>query len=258
LTALTALRAWTHHRDRMPEQRAALLSAAWRAGERNVRELARLADVSRQTVYDDLRALGIEPTHRDSEVGLPQYVPLSHDQVAGLADQITAAIAPALLCMEPDPMAKVAQELAHMLTAISIVLDRDRVPSHEDDGRADWLFTIACSANRVRRAAHAQWASETDDAELVQFTASQAEVGARIGDAALVEEATLTLRLANGATTQVAITTVGHDDVEPTRWTSKDGALALPPVDGVRHLEITALLTSLSEVITEAVYPQLR
>src|ERR1700742_4414723 len=85
LAALSALRTWTRQRDRLPEQRIALMAAAWHAGERNVRELARIADVNRSTAYDDLARAGIDPkADRHSAVGLPQYVPLTSELVADL------------------------------------------------------------------------------------------------------------------------------------------------------------------------------
>lgn len=65
LNALIALRSWTRRRE--PGRRAGLVAEAWRAGERDVRELARIADVSRQTVRDDLRSQGIDPRDDQAE-----------------------------------------------------------------------------------------------------------------------------------------------------------------------------------------------
>jgi AcrR family transcriptional regulator len=60
-----ALRGWAVRRDRLPQERADLVAEAWRSGLRNVAELARDADVSRDTVYADLRSRGIDPAgHR--------------------------------------------------------------------------------------------------------------------------------------------------------------------------------------------------
>lgn len=63
--ALEDLRYWATRRDRLAADRADLMAAAWRAGVRNVAELARTADVSRDTAYSDLRSMGIDP--RDPE-----------------------------------------------------------------------------------------------------------------------------------------------------------------------------------------------
>jgi hypothetical protein len=55
--ALAALRAWaSNQRPARPN----LVAAAWRAGARNVAELARAADVSRDTIYADLAGQGID------------------------------------------------------------------------------------------------------------------------------------------------------------------------------------------------------
>jgi hypothetical protein len=67
LRALQELGAWPIHRDRLTAERVALMGTAWRAGNRNVAELARTADVSRDVVYTDLRALGIDPADPDQK-----------------------------------------------------------------------------------------------------------------------------------------------------------------------------------------------
>lgn len=59
--ALQELAEWPLLRDEMPLLRAARMAAAWRAGHRNLALLARTADVSRNTAYDDLRSVGIDP-----------------------------------------------------------------------------------------------------------------------------------------------------------------------------------------------------
>ncbi|MFD4196679.1 aminotransferase-like domain-containing protein [Amycolatopsis thermoflava] len=258
MAALTALRAWARQRDQMPEQRAVLLSAAWRAGERNVRELARIADVSRQTVYDDLRAQGIDPrADRGAAVAPPRYAPLNYRQVADLAERMATVLGPAMLASDPEPLADAAWMAHKAIYAIAQVLN----PELPAGDRTDWLDTITDCANRIRRAAHRRWASEaTDDTEIAQFTENAAITGAELGEAALVADATLTVLLPDGTgKVQVAMTTAGLRDAEPEgwmKWTS-DSPLPLAPIDRVRHLEIHSLLTSLSEVITQALDPDL-
>ncbi|GAA5185630.1 hypothetical protein GCM10023322_30050 [Rugosimonospora acidiphila] len=56
---LAALRRWA------ATDRSTLVAAAWRAGNRNVSELARTAGVGRDAIYADLRAKGIDPTSRE-------------------------------------------------------------------------------------------------------------------------------------------------------------------------------------------------
>ncbi|MFJ9521827.1 hypothetical protein ACIRPK_26685 [Kitasatospora sp. NPDC101801] len=60
--ALTELRTWS-----APGRRAALIAAAWDAGETNVSALSEAARVSRPTVYADLRSQGIDPDHRPAK-----------------------------------------------------------------------------------------------------------------------------------------------------------------------------------------------
>jgi hypothetical protein len=69
--ALTDLREWA---ESQPTARQRLVAAAWRAGVRNVAELARAAGVSRDTVYDDLRRENIDHTKRSA---MPTLVKLS-------------------------------------------------------------------------------------------------------------------------------------------------------------------------------------
>ncbi|MFD6243366.1 hypothetical protein ACFWFV_28370 [Streptomyces diastaticus] len=61
--AVAALRDWAAIAT--PARRAALIAAAWRAGETRVAALAEAAGVTRQTVYTDLRAEGIDPDDRE-------------------------------------------------------------------------------------------------------------------------------------------------------------------------------------------------
>ncbi|MFC7331487.1 hypothetical protein [Marinactinospora rubrisoli] len=52
---------WARRRDALAADRAELLRYAWLTGDRNIRALAQAADVSRETVYADLRSMGIDP-----------------------------------------------------------------------------------------------------------------------------------------------------------------------------------------------------
>lgn len=257
LAALTALRSWARQRDQMPEQRAVLLATAWRAGERNVRELARIADVSRQTVYDDLRGQEIDATDRTSEIGQARYASLAYEQVYDLAEHMRSVLLPSMIGTNPEPLAIAAWMTAKALGTIAELLN----PNSTDD-RAAALDSIASSADSIRRAVHRQWAAETDPAELARFTENAEITNAEV-DIALCSggDTTIAVVLPDGMTTlQVRTSTAGHRDPDPngwTRWTS-DALPPLAPVDGFRHLEIQSLLTGLRALITQAMHPDLR
>lgn len=65
-TALERLAGWPARRDQLADDRADLVRDAWLSGVRNVTELHRVADVSRDTIYADLRRRGIDPTDRSA------------------------------------------------------------------------------------------------------------------------------------------------------------------------------------------------
>lgn len=255
LSALTALRAWTRQRDRMPEQRAVLLGGAWRAGERNIRELARIADVSRQTVYDDLRAQGIDPREdRDAAITPPRYAPLTHEQVADLAEHMQTVLLPSMLASRPEPLA-VAAWMAHKaMHRIARLLN----PAAPDLDRPAELEAVVDCADAIRHATHQQWAAESTDADLARRTFDAALTICDVQ--AIADKAVLTMTLPDGMSrVQVTISTAGHRDAQPDGWTqwATDSPLPLAPVDGLRHLEISSLLAQLGELITQALHPEL-
>jgi DNA-binding phage protein len=57
---LTALRDWATQRRKLEEDRPRLVAAAWMVGARSVAELARASGLSRDTIYSDLQASGID------------------------------------------------------------------------------------------------------------------------------------------------------------------------------------------------------
>lgn len=69
--ALELLAAWPARRDQLRNDRAALVADAWRAGVHNVAQLSRVADVSRDTIYADLRSQSIDPIERSAPMPLP-------------------------------------------------------------------------------------------------------------------------------------------------------------------------------------------
>lgn len=64
-----ALNEWGARHEALEGRRRPLVAAAWRAGERNISALATLARVTRDTIYADLRATGIDPKVRDDREG---------------------------------------------------------------------------------------------------------------------------------------------------------------------------------------------
>jgi hypothetical protein len=262
LNALSALRAWTRQRVRMPEQRARLLVAAWRAGERNVRELARIADVSRQTIYDDLRSQGIDPREdRGAAVAPPRYTPLTYEQVDDLAEHMATVLGPAMLAAQPEPLASAAWWAAKAIRHIANLL-KPQPPADADQrgSRADSFDTISDCAARIRRAVHTQWAAETNRAELARVTELATQTRVELGESLPVETATVTVLLPDGmAKVPVTLTTAWRNEIEPDgfwQWIA-DAPLPLGRLTGTLHLEINALLTNLSELITQALHPEL-
>ncbi|GAA3702308.1 hypothetical protein GCM10022224_080120 [Nonomuraea antimicrobica] len=104
-----ALRALANWAASQKQVRPRLTAAAWRAGEHNIRALARAAGVARDTVYADLAAEGIDYRDRSSktetvttyspgsyllQVVLTSYGVLHRDppQESGLAVNLTTAL----------------------------------------------------------------------------------------------------------------------------------------------------------------------
>ncbi|MBC2879808.1 MULTISPECIES: hypothetical protein [Streptomyces] len=94
--ALRALAEWPGRRDRLPTERADLVVTAWRAGARTVAELARVADVSRDVIYSDLRTAGIDPSDPQARkqpiTPTPQQAEAGHRPPAGMTQDQAAEI----------------------------------------------------------------------------------------------------------------------------------------------------------------------
>lgn len=68
---LAPLRDWNHQREQLPQTRADRAAQAWRHGQRNIQQIAKAANTSRQSIYNDLRSRGIDPTDRTTPVEPP-------------------------------------------------------------------------------------------------------------------------------------------------------------------------------------------
>lgn len=158
LFALTALRRWGVRRDRVSAsgERATLLATAWCAGGRNIRELSRMAGVSRQTVYTDLRSQGVDPTDETAPVRIPQYAPLDGDEVRELAEAAQTVLLPSMLCEQPEQLAVAAWHAALALADIGKAITL----ATSTQERAAVLHAVGVNADTVRRAAQRQRAGE--------------------------------------------------------------------------------------------------
>ncbi|MFJ7258234.1 hypothetical protein ACIQWV_38350 [Streptomyces sp. NPDC098085] len=84
--AMTALRDWSS-----PGRRAALIAAAWQAGETTVSALAEAARITRPTVYADLRSQGIDPDHRPKGTSvITNLSPLDIEGFTGVGETMDA------------------------------------------------------------------------------------------------------------------------------------------------------------------------
>ncbi|SEB31382.1 hypothetical protein SAMN04490357_0155 [Streptomyces misionensis] len=154
--ALAALRGWATRRDRLADNRADLMAAAWWAGTRTIAELARAADVSRDTVYDDLRARGVEPTDKAAESAgmLPPYAPLTAEPVRELAQHAWSLVRPAMLTERPNRLANAAWHLSIALDRIGILLEDSTDPDRKVDVGESLLAQLA----GAQEAAQKYWA----------------------------------------------------------------------------------------------------
>jgi hypothetical protein len=246
LAALTALRGWALRRDRLPGDRAGLLAAAWHAGARNVRELARLADVSRDTVYADLKSRGVDPGDRASDRGHPpRYEPLRHEDVRDLADMASSVLISSMLTDDPGPLAAAAWQVQIALTRVAELLDPT---PREGFDRAGTIEDLAARAAFVRQSAHRLLAGESVEALAARAEDHQVLV---LGEQALVMSAQLRLELPNAGAIDVELATA--EDTAPgwTTWRSPSPHL-VGEVDGYAHLEITAALDAIGAVLTTA------
>jgi hypothetical protein len=249
LAALTALRGWAIRRGRLPAERAGLLEAAWRAGARNVRELARIADVSRDTVYSDLRSRGVDPSNR-SDGRRPRYEPLRYEDVKDLADMTASMLVSAMLTDEPGPLADAAWQAQIVLTRVAELLD----PSpREGFDRAGAVEDVGSRGDSIRRAAHRLLAAE-NSADVLADRTEQHRV-LLVGAQAQVQSAQLRLMLPNAelGTIDVEVVDADHTHVPPgwTTWRS-DSPHLVGEVDAEAHLEIASALDAIGAVLTTA------
>jgi hypothetical protein len=245
-SALAALRGWATRRDQLPARRADLLAAAWWSGNRNVAELARSADVSRDTVYDDLRARGIDPTdRRTAPQSPPRYAPLAPAAVDELADLAGSVVAPAMLTQEPGPLPQTAWALAAGLARIAVLCDDDFPAWAREEAAQDLVARLRTALRHAHEAAADGWS----DRQLARRTREH-----RLDTLeyqALAGATSLTLVLPGGEQATVHIES-GRRSKDGEEWTvlRSDSRLDDRGLSGAEHLAVTDALETLAEILT--------
>ncbi|MFI5614644.1 hypothetical protein [Amycolatopsis sp. NPDC051903] len=243
--ALEALQSWARNRDRLPDDRAMLVALAWHTGARNIRELARLADVSRDTIYADLRARGIDAGDRTAAPMPPKYQTLTAAAIAGLGRLVQTRALPSLIGDDRQP-------LAEAVWAIGIALDRiehllghphgidDTAGEAGSGSRAQVLQEIVDRAAIVIDEAQgllteefagftdAQLAARTEEAEIAALEGGQRPV---------VERAELRLVLPNDEAPAVTMTL--HRPSGGLLAVSSDNPLVVGQLDRRGHVVLT-------------------
>ena len=246
---LDAVGSWPRRRDRLPEDRADLLAAAWWAGNRNVAELARVSDTSRDTVYSDLRSRGIDPQARFTPAGpRPRYAPLRFETVDELASLMSTVLLPPILREKPGPLESAAWQLGKAMTRIADLVGP--AESGTTYTPAENAEDLAVTLGYALQYAHAYWASLQTNAQLAA-RAAQSAVD-RCEEQAVVDSATLTLGLPNAQSITITLGSAPYRTPN-AGWTTvaTDSPLLSADLDGPEHLAIRAALDAISEVLTK-------
>ncbi|MER7078832.1 hypothetical protein [Saccharopolyspora kobensis] len=246
LAALSALIGWADRRERFAEERADLVAAAWRSGSRNVAELARLARVSRDTIYADLKARNIDTSARAQDpvsTAVPG-APLQAESVRPLAQLVDAVARPAYGRAPDDGLAQITASAGRALQAVADALDP---PTDQGPGwtRTELMHGLADTGASITRAAHRELAASQDPDELAERTDHLHRSALHRGRDAAAERADVVVALPTGESITVRL---GRDH----GWTtlSGDSPLLTGEIDGLDHLEVQHALAVLSRVIT--------
>ncbi|MEQ0560710.1 hypothetical protein ABJI51_16610 [Amycolatopsis sp. NEAU-NG30] len=258
--ACTSLQAWARHRDQLPQLRAELVALAWQAGNRNVAALARDADVSRDTIYADLRAHGIDAADQAARrtAATPRYQPLTADAIAGLGKLVEARIISAMLTDRPQPEAAIAWQAGIILSRIEAMLGTpagtmtDLTGTETVNSRADQLQDLIDRATMIVEDARKVLAGElTHDQVAARAVDDQVNT---LGGALepVVMDATLRLVVPNEDVPQPIAITLAYRDGKLIEVDSES-----PLVDG--QLDRTAHLAihHAFDIITRALRPVL-
>ncbi|MFC8406565.1 hypothetical protein ACFUG9_23670 [Streptomyces griseoincarnatus] len=248
--ALAALRGWAARRERLPADRADLMAAAWWSGHRNVAELARSADVSRDTAYADLRSRGIEPRDKAAAADAPRphYTPLTPEAVGELAALSQSVTLPAMRTEEPDQLARTAWALSGALERIADLLNPDSdnmVQWGRDEVAHDLAARLATALSHAQNVA----ADGVSDRQLAGRALNQ--MAAEMADQQwIVEDATVRLFHPDGDRVDVRIGQGQFSDFVPAGWTLLESARPLREPTGAEHLALRAALDVIAKTLS--------
>ncbi|MFG1804976.1 hypothetical protein [Streptomyces sp. NPDC049040] len=248
--ALAALRGWAARRERLSEDRADLMAAAWWSGIRTITDLATAAGVSRDTAYTDLRARGIEPTDRTAAASrLRRFAPLTAQALHELAALSNTVVLPALLTENPGPLAEAAGAVSVALERMADLLAADADVSPDwPVGREELAQELAARLRTALHHAHAVAAESTTRDRLAAQT-----LGSRMGlfddGQALPGGVSIDLYWPDGDRSTVRIEHASFTDDAPAGWTLLHSDRAVPELTGVQHLAIQTALETLAETL---------
>ncbi|MGW2748088.1 hypothetical protein [Streptomyces sp. NPDC001450] len=247
--SLGALRGWAARRDSLAEDRRDLMAAAWWAGNRNIAELARTADVSRDTVYDDLSARGIETSDKTSEPpgALPPYAPIPAEALYELARQVWTLVRPSMLTERPDWLPTAAWHASVALARIAVLLD-DAAEERYAESAEDLGEQLRIALD----AAHRTWGSLMSPDDLASWATADVS-----HDRALAGDAVLTLALPIGETIRVHLTQT-REGQPRAGWTEirTDSTLLDDDLTGADHLSVRTALDTIARVLTRHLRPE--
>ncbi|GGT02956.1 hypothetical protein [Streptomyces chromofuscus] len=248
ITALAALIGWAERREHLASDRADLMADAWRTGTRSVAELARAARVSRDTVYADLTARGIQVSKRGEHLVGPltgQGTPINAESVRAVARIAEAVTLPAWAHDPTDALTCAALAASRALQGVTDALDppTDQGPGWEP---ASTLPTLAGQGQQIAHQAHRALAAIADREELAASADFRRRGTLHSGRNAVADAVTLTVTLPTGETVTVDL---GGDG---TGWTtmSSDSPLVGHDVEALDHLEVQLAFQLLAQVVT--------
>lgn len=160
---LAAIETFAQHR--VTAERRRLLAEAWRAGYRNIAELRRLSGLSRQTIYDDLEAMNIDPKDRDAPIvpALPLRAAAAEPSIVGeLQHAAFAAITARTYRVDEgldlnDINPHTAGLPVHALAGLFTAIPGRRMEEPRTDGLSGLRIHISVSAEDTHVAALCDW-----------------------------------------------------------------------------------------------------